>query len=72
MKEIITVALGFLKNVTETNDEREKRRNLTAFKKHRRKIRRDFKKDGFTDQEKALLAELDNAYVELLLSLGKF
>ena len=72
MNEIIKLALGFLSNVTQTTDEREQRRNLRAFKKPRKKIYKEFKKDGFTQQERESLNKLDNAYVEMTLQLGKF
>lgn len=72
MNEIIKLALGFLTNVTQTTDEREQRRNLKAFKKHRKQIYKEFKKDGFTQQERESLNKLDNAYVEMTLQLGKF
>lgn len=70
--ELIKLALGFLTNATTTNDDKEQRKNINAFKRHRRKIYRDFKKDGISSEEQALLDKLDLAYVEMLLKLGKF
>ena len=42
--ELIKLALSFLTNATTTNDDKEQRKNINAFKRHRRKIYRDFKK----------------------------
>lgn len=72
MKQLIIEALSFLSKITSTTPERERRRNLRAFKKHRRKIYRDFKKDGLTEEETTLLKGLDAAYVKMLLELNKF
>lgn len=72
MKELITIALGFLTNITSTNDDREQRRNLRAFKKHRRKIYRIYKKNGISKSEQSNLDALDFAYVKMILDLGKF
>lgn len=72
MKQLITEAFKLLAGITSTTPERERRRNLRAFKKHRRKIYRDFKKDGIDEQEQKLLDGLDAAYVKMLLDLGKF
>ena len=72
MTELIKLALGFLTNVTNTSDAREQRRNLRSFKKHRRKIYKEFKKDGLTEAEQQALNKLDSAYVEMTLQLGKF
>ena len=44
-------------------------------KKQQRRLReqnKEFKKDGFTQQERESLNKLDNAYVEMTLQLGKF
>ena len=54
------------------NEAGQMRKNLRLFRKGRKKVYRDFKKGGFTKEETEILAKLDNAYVEMLLSLNKF
>lgn len=70
MKELLELLQ--LLPLLKVSDSRERRRNLRAFKKGRRRLYRNYKKDGFTTQEKEDLKRLDNAYVEMLLELGKF
>lgn len=70
--ELLKLTLPLITNLTKTNDERELRRNLRAIKKNRRKIYKVLKKDGLNEEEKNMLKEIDHAWIEAVLKLGKF
>lgn len=72
MKEVITVTLGLITALLGSNDKKERRRNLRAIKRNRRKIYKAFKKDGFTEEELVALKDLDHAWVQATLKLGKY
>ena len=72
MIEMIGTTLKLITGLTQVSDEGQKRRNVRAIKRNRRKIYRLFKKDGFTDEEKKMLMEIDHAWVQATLELGKF
>lgn len=69
--ELITSILTLLP-LLKTSDEGQKRKNLRLIKKTRKKLYKEYKKDGFTEDEKTKLTEIDNAIVEALIELGKF
>lgn len=66
--QLITSALTLL-TVTEDG---QKRKNLRAVRKSRKKLYRMVKKDGITEEEQKLLSKLDNAIVECAISLSEF
>lgn len=72
MFEVIKTTLSLIGSLSQTNDDRELRRNVRAIKRNRRKIYRQFKKDGLTDEEKNMLRDIDHAWVQATLELGKF
>lgn len=72
--ELLSLTLPLITSLTKTNDKREQRRMVRHIKKNRRKIYRAFKKsDGKIDEkEKAMLLEVDHAWVQATLELNKF
>jgi hypothetical protein len=70
--KILALTLPLITNLTKVNDEREQRRNIRTIKTNRRKLYKIFKKDGFTDDERQKLAQVDSAWVSALIELGKF
>lgn len=71
MNEILKLISGALPLLT-SSDAGQRRRSLRMFRKHRKKLYKELKKDGFTEEEKAILAKVDNAYIEAMISLNKF
>lgn len=63
------VVVGLFK-LLEPTETRLQIKRLRQFRKGRRKLYKQYKKDGLTKDEKATLARLDSAYVEMLLKLG--
>jgi valyl-tRNA synthetase len=70
--ELLTVTLPLINSLTKTNDKREQRRNIRSIKKNRRKIYKVLKKDGLNEEEKEMLQEIDHAWVQATIRLGKF
>jgi len=63
------VVVGLFKLLEPTSTRLQIKR-LRQFRKGRRKLYKQYKKDGLSEEEKATLARLDSAYVEMLLKLG--
>jgi hypothetical protein len=68
--EIITKLLGLIE-VFKSSESGQKRRNLKLIRKTRRKLFKQYKKGGFTEDELLKLEKVDNAIVEALLELGE-
>ena len=64
---LILNALPLLK----TSDDGQKRKNFRLIKKNRKRLYREYRKDGFTEEELSNLQKIDSAIVEALLELGK-
>jgi len=69
--ELLKLALGLIP-LLKTSDEGQNRRNLRMMKKTRKKLYREFKKDGISEEEQAQLNKIDTAIIEALIGLGKF
>lgn len=70
--EILALTLPLITGLSKTNDSRERRRNIRKIKKNRRVLYKLFKKDGFTEEEKTMLSDIDHAWVDAVIELGKF
>lgn len=71
ISNILKIAATTLPLLTSSN-EGQKRRSLRMFRKLRRKLFKELKRGGITDEEKITMQEIDSAYVETMISLGKF
>ena len=68
---ILDLALGLIP-LLKTSDEGQNRKNLRLMKKSRKKLYKQFKKDGISEEEQAQLNKIDTAIIEALIGLGKF
>jgi hypothetical protein len=62
---LITAAIALLK----TSEAGQKRRNLRMAKKTLKQLQREFKKGGFTEEEKSMLEELQQAIIDKTINL---
>ncbi len=69
--EILKI-IGPLVQLLANDTGRGHRKNLRMYRKYRRKLFKEFKKDGFTEEETRILEKIDTTYIESLLKLGKF
>jgi hypothetical protein len=67
----IGTVIAELFKLLEPTETRLQIKRLRQFRRGRKKLYKEFKKDGLTNDEKATLEKLDSAYVEMLLKLGK-
>ena len=63
---LISALLGLLK----PNPDADERRNLRVAKRTYKQLRKEFKKDGLDDEEKAMLKDLKKSIVKRTLELG--